>query len=198
MTTVALTKNDKVESRALGVDWNVTEDKFVFNKELPDKPLTRRGVLSVVCAVYDPMGIISPVVISAKLILQELARRKAGWDEELRGEEVKKWYEWKLNMQQVQDLKVNRNARPCEFKNSNMQLHHFCDASQQAYGTVSYLRTKNEHGKIHCIFILSRSRVAPMRVLSILRLELMAAVLAVSVDKLLRKELGELIDESYY
>jgi hypothetical protein len=49
--------------------------------------MTRRGILGVLCAVYDPLGVLSPLVVTAKLILQELARRSADWDEQLTDED---------------------------------------------------------------------------------------------------------------
>ena len=186
------------ETKALGVDWNIKEDKFVFSKELPHKPMTRRGILSVLCAVYDPMGVLSPLVVRAKLILQELARMSAGWDEELSAEVSNNWQKWKSSMSEARCLQLDRCARPQEFINSRVQLHHFCDASQSAYGTVSYIRMTNELDEVHCMFLLSRSRVAPLKVLSIPRLELMAAVLAVEADKILRRELDVNIEASYY
>jgi hypothetical protein len=187
-----------VYAKALGVDWNVEEDKFVFAKELPDKPMTRRGILGVLCAVYDPLGVLSPLVVTAKLILQELARRSADWIEQLTDEDSHNWRKWRSSMSEAKCLQFDRCARPHVFINSRIQLHHFCDASQRAYGTVSYLRMINECGAVHCVFVLSRSRVAPLKTLSIPRLELMAAVLAVEVDRVLRRELDVNIEQSYY
>ena len=68
-------------------------------------------------------------------------------------------------------------------------MHHFSDASQLAYGACSYLRLVNENGFVHCSFLIGKSRLAPLKTVSIPRLELTAAVLAVKLDSMLRKEL---------
>ena len=78
------------------------------------------------------------------------------------------------------------------------QIHHFSDASIKGYGTVSYLRQEDENGKVHCCILLGKSRLAPLKTISIPRLELSAAVLAVNTDKLLRNELDISLDESVY
>jgi hypothetical protein len=154
--------------------------------------------LTALCAVYDPIGMLRPLVVRAKLIVQELARKSVGWDEELIDEDDNRWRKWKSGMFEAQFLQLDRCARPKRFIHSKAQLHHFCDASQLAYGTVSYLRLTNAHDEIHCVFILSRSRVAPLKAVSIPRLELMAAVLAVEEDRMLLKELPVTIEASHF
>lgn len=69
------------------------------------------------------------------------------------------------------------------------QLHHFADASKEAYGTVSYLLQKNSSNKVHCAFVLGKARVAPLKPTSTPRMELTAATMAARMDKLLRAEL---------
>ena len=78
------------------------------------------------------------------------------------------------------------------------QLHHFCDASLSAYGSVSYLRAVNSEGKIHCTLLLGKSRLAPIRQMTIPRLELSAAVIAVRMDRMLCRELTLEIQESVF
>ena len=148
------------------------------------------------CAVYDPMGIISPVIVIAYLLMQELVRKKMNWDEELR--DAQKWLDWKMSMIEANGLQLDRYVRPTRFKNASMQLHNFCDASQLVYGTVTYIRMMNDDEEVLCSFLLSRSRVALLKTLSIPRLELMAAVLAIQVDHMLRKELNVLLQETIY
>ena len=86
-------------------------------------------------------------------------------------------------------MRVPRCFKPHNFgKVKTYQLHHFCDASLQAYGQCSYLRLTNENGDIHCSLVMAKARVAPKKVLSIVRLELMAAVTAVKISKFLRTQ----------
>lgn len=69
--------------RALGVEWCITSDSFKFRVQIKANPLTRRGVLSTVACIYDPLGFIAPFVLLGKKILQQMCREKIGWDEEL-------------------------------------------------------------------------------------------------------------------
>jgi hypothetical protein len=78
------------------------------------------------------------------------------------------------------------------------QLIHCADASQCAYGAVSYMRLVNVHDEVRCVLLLSKSRLAPMKGQTIPRLELMAATLAVNQDRLLRRELDMPIDDSIF
>ena len=90
----------------------------------------------------------------------------------------------------LQDFHIDRCLVPRRsYSSIQYDLHHFCDASQSAYGTVSYLRLVWPDGHIHCSFIMAKSRLAPMKQMTIPRLELSAAVLAVNVDGVLQREL---------
>jgi len=80
----------------------------------------------------------------------------------------------------------------------NFQLHHFSDASEVAYGSVSYLRTIYADSEIHCAIVYSKSRVAPIKTMTIPRKELAAAAVSVQVDKTLRRELDYQIEDSYF
>lgn len=80
--------------RALGVQWCVQSDSFTFKIMLRDRPLTRRGILSTVSSIYDPLGFLAPVVLSAKRILQDLCRRQLGWDDALPLIVAQEWRAW--------------------------------------------------------------------------------------------------------
>ena len=69
------------------------------------------------------------------------------------------------------------------------ELHHFPDASEIGHGAVSYLRIVNERGEIHCCLIMAKSRLAPIKPVTIPRMELLAAVLATRLDAMIRQEL---------
>ena len=75
-----LTFEDLPIERALGISWCIESDTFQFRINLQDKPLTRRGILSTVSSIYDPLGFAAPVVLLGKQILQELCRDKLDWD----------------------------------------------------------------------------------------------------------------------
>ncbi|XP_064646159.1 uncharacterized protein LOC135499344 [Lineus longissimus] len=176
--------------RVLGVSWDPETDSLGVNAKIMDKPLTRRGLLSDVSSVYDPMGIVSPFVMPAKCLIQELCRRGAGWDEPLLEHEELEWNTWRSGVEKLKLFSVNRCFHPCDFGDATAtELHHFSDASERAYGSVAYLKQTNREGKIHVTIVFAKSKVAPLANVTIPRLELLAAVEAVKIDQLLRREL---------
>ena len=185
--------------RALGVRWDVERDKFCFKIEVKSKPLTRRGLLSVVCSLYDPLGFVAPIVFPAKVILQDLCRRRLEWDDPIPDDERNRWLSWLEDLPKLKQLSVDLCLKPPGFgKIVSVQLHHFSDASQQGYGAVSYLRFLNDKDAIHCSFVMGKARTAPLKTVTIPRLELSAAVVASRLDKTLRKEIDISVDESVF
>jgi len=197
--TLDLSQDTLPAECALGVVWCVESDSFSFRTVNQNKPFTRRGILSVVSSVYDPLGLLCPFVLSAKLLVQELCKRKYGWDDELPAEAVTHWKQWLDDLPKVEQLKVRRCVKPPDVSHVKAySLHHFCDASQIGYGVASYVRMEFEDERPHCSLILGKSRLAPVKMTTIPRLELMAAVLAVKIDKMLRSELDYEIQQSVF
>ena len=185
--------------RTLGVQWNVETDKFGFKVVAKEKPSTRRGILSVASSVYGPLGFVAPFTLSAKLTLQELYKKKISWDEEIDGEELKRWKEWLTDLPRLSDITVKRCYKPTPFSVvSQVQLHHFSDASQYAYGAASYLRLVDADGNFHCSLLIGRSRLAPLEAITIPRLELSAAVVSVKLDNMIRRELDLPVEKSVF
>lgn len=184
--------------RVLGLHWSVETDTFEFKLALKEKAPTRRGILSVVSSVYDPLGFLAPLTLPAKLILQELCRRNYGWDEDIPPALQQQWFKWLRDLEEVARFKIDRCLKPANFGRSiHGQLHHFSDASESGYGTVTYLRVEND-SQIHVSFLQGKARVTPLKPVTIPRLELTAAVLAVRVDKMFRKELEMALTQSCF
>ena len=190
---------DGLTERALGIHWNVEEDAFNFKIAIRAKPTTRRGILSIVSSVYDPLGFVSPCILQAKFILQELCRKHLKWDEPIPIEDEKLWISWLQDLPKLANFSISRCFVPPGFGEAKLyELHHFSDASQQAYGCVSYLRAINEKGEIHCALVMAKSRLSPLKMITIPRLELSAAVLATRIDYLIRKEIELPIERSKF
>ena len=154
------------------------------------RPLTRRGVLSVVSSFFDPLGFAAPVVLKAKLILQNLCRLGLGWDELIPDRPADAWNKWITELSQISCLQINR----CFLDTSSLksvQVHFFADASEGAYGVVAYTRVHNICGKVSCNFLIGKARLAPIKSMSIPRLELEAVTLAVKLNKMMLLELNE-------
>ena len=185
-----LSKDEMPAQRALGMQWCVETDTFTFNIGIKPRQPTRRGILSVVSSVFDPLGFAAPFVLSAKQILQDLCRIKLGWDDEIPPEHLSSWVKWLDDLPKLSSFSVNRSVLPEGFGPVVLsQLHHFSDASEAAYGSVSYLRMRNAEGRVHCAFLFAKSRLAPLKSASIPRLELSAATISIRLDKMLKREI---------
>ncbi|KAK0136105.1 hypothetical protein N1851_028004 [Merluccius polli] len=130
--------------RAPGTQWDVERDAFTFTTLVKPQPVTRRGILSVVSSVYDPLGFLAPVVLSAKQILRELCKAKHGWDKKITQQHVQRWQRWLSQLVLLDIFYVSRCITPKDFSEiSAAQLYHFCDTSDVGLGSVSYLRLTN-------------------------------------------------------
>ena len=176
--------------RALGVHWNIKNDYLGFKINLKDKPLTRRGTPSAISSVYDPLGIAAPFVLEGRRILQKLCQLKVCWDEKIPDNLKKDWVCWRNKLPKLEKIKVNRCYKPDNFGNvMKAEVYHFSDASEEGYGQCSYLRLIDKFGTIHCSLLIGKSRVSPIKYISIPRLELTAATSSIKMSKLLKKAL---------
>ena len=146
--------------------------------------------MSVVGSVFDPFGFVTPSVLPAKKILQDLCRLKLGWDDEIPYEQGLHWQRWLADVSKLSEFTVDRCFEPANFGDiSSSQLHHFSDTSETAFGSVLYLRLVDNNVKIHCSFLRGKSRLVPLQQVTVPRLELSAATISVRLDKALKREL---------
>ena len=144
----------------------------------------------MVGSVFDPFGFVAPVVLTAKKILQDLCRLKLGWDDEVPTEHSVRWQKWLLDLPKLSQFSIDRCFKPAGFKDiTSSQLHHFSDASEIGFGSVSYLRLVDNSGRIHCTILQGKSRLVPLKQVTVPRLELSAATVSVQLDKVLKREL---------
>ena len=141
--------------RALGIHWSTDTDHFGIQIRSKQREFTRRGLLSIVSSVYDPLGLVCPFVLRAKVIFQDECKSGKEWDDPLSPENQLRWSKWLEELPLLKQFEVERCLVPAGFgKPVKCELHHFCDASMSAYGSVSYLRSVNAEGKIHCSLLL--------------------------------------------
>ena len=195
-----LEKDELPMERALGVSWCIESDAFKFRIVMQDRPLTRRGILSTVSSVYDPLGFLAPLILTGKAILQDLCRGKVEWDDPIPENVRSRWLKWRDELHHLEDLSVRRCFKPEGFGTvMSTQLHHFSDASTTGYGQCSYVRLVDDKGQIHCSLIMGKARVAPLKMVTIPRLELTAAVVSVRISDMLRQELQyESVEEIFW
>ena len=185
--------------RTLGVQWCVESDSFEFNIVLQDKPCTRRGILSTVSSVYYTKGFVAPLMLQGKAILQELCVLNLEWNEPVPEEAKMKWERWRMELMKLQSIKIPRCYKQSQVGQViRAELHHFSDASVHGYGPCSYLRLEDEAHNVHCAFVMVKSRVAPLKPVTIPRLELTAAVCSVRISQQIHRELEYRIDEDFY
>ena len=157
--------------KVLGLPWDFENDVIHFNFErivakAQEIPPTKRNLLSVLASMFDPVGIISPVIVCMKMLFQELCRDSVGWDDELSGEAKKKWIDWVVDLSRIKGIAISRCVYD-SLKQEVLQcyLHGFGDASSKAYCAVVYFVYRTWDG-VHVRLLTSRSRVAPLKELA--------------------------------
>lgn len=183
----------------LGMRWVVDSDELSFDVSLKESHLTRRGVLSAVASIYDPLGLVAPFVLKGKMILQEACRNGIGWDDALSPSLTSRWEDWYEDRLKLKTLRFPRCYQPPDFpKITSRELHHFSDASLSGYGQCSYLKLLSTD-RVHCSLIYAKARVAPSKALTTIpRLELSAAVLSVQASDYIKAEIDLKIDKEYF
>ena len=165
--------------KALGVMWTVETDTLGFHVTAAQTPDTRRGILSTVSSLYDPLGMAAPFVLIGKMIVQQSCHLKLSWDELVPDDLCDKWESWMRELSILDGYRLERCFKPEGFVEvESAQLHHFADASQVSYGCVSYLRLVDVNQCVHCTFVFGKAQVVPLKQLTIPRMELTAAVVA--------------------
>nr|XP_044248556.1 uncharacterized protein LOC123002454 [Drosophila takahashii] len=160
---------------ALGVNWNQHKDTLFF-KFIPRNHATRitkRSILSTASALFDPLGLLSPLVVVAKILLQELWLAGLQWDESVPENIHTAWSKCLESFQTVSILSIPRYC--LQHKMRSLQLHGFCDASIRAYGCCVYLRSETSTGDVAVQLLTGKSRVAPVKKKSLPKLELCGA-----------------------
>lgn len=168
-------------NRTLGLIWQPALDELKFNfivSSDSSAPITKRQALIQVMRIYDPLGILMPVVVKGRILFQNLWRKGLDWDERFSEDDCKVWHEWFESLKSIEEIRVPRWYNLRDIKVSQCELHMFCDASESAYVAVAYWRYIDDRGQVCLALISSRARVAPLKPTSIPRLELQGALIA--------------------
>ncbi|GBM72972.1 hypothetical protein AVEN_35090-1 [Araneus ventricosus] len=191
---------DKIEERqedrkvpVLGLLWNLPKDTMSLDmKSLmkEDKgPTTKRKILSTVHGIFDPIGFSCPVTLEPKCLLQECWKLGLSWDAELPLLITERFERWKMKLPKLNALEIPRWVRQDFSEDSKLSIHVFCDASQSAYATCMFLRAESADNTL-CQLIQARNRVAPLKNISIPRLELLSCTIGARLTKATISELG--------
>lgn len=180
--------------KTLGIKYEILSDSLSFSCPLNtnSQQNTKRKVLSFIGKIYDPLGLISPVVVVAKLVMQEIWAHALSWDSLLPDDLLKKWSNFVINLDAMGKVTIPRSLG-ISSKFSNIELIGYADASLKAFGCVLYIRVCHED-RAYTHLLCSKSRVAPLsKNLTIPQLELNSALLlaqlAYRVSKILESRI---------
>ncbi|XP_015189529.1 PREDICTED: uncharacterized protein LOC107073404 [Polistes dominula] len=166
----------------LGLVWKPNIDSFFFKIETAPQNIkwTKLSMLSQLAKFFDPLGWLSPTIIRAKILMQATWLLKISWDDPLPLKIADDWIRWLDGTKLLGKINISRrNHFSPDIE--KLELHGFADASKEAYAAVLYLRiiVKNQ---VHIQLLTSKTKVAPIKILNIPRLELCAACLLADLD----------------
>lgn len=174
-TNQALTTN---ETTVLGLNWNAETDEFFYKVNLSPITVTqtKSSILGDIARLYDRIGMLAPIIITGKVFMQRLWREQITWHDPVPELILRDWLKYRNSLQLLESLRIPRwfGMRT----DGSTTLHGFCDASAKAYGCAIYARTVSSSGV--CVQLVSaKTKVAPLKQLTIPRPELCAAKLLV-------------------
>lgn len=164
---------ERDSTSVLGIIWNYRTDEFQFKVQSREQPavLTKRLITSEAAKIFDPQGYVAPVTVRSKMFIQEQWRVKKDWDEALPQQLQIEWKAYCAEVKGIEQYRIPRWLGTSATTQS--QVHVFCDASARAYGAAVYIRTQVD-GNWSAKLLCSRSKVAPLKTMTIPRLELCA------------------------
>ncbi|XP_076392699.1 uncharacterized protein LOC143265299 [Megachile rotundata] len=169
-------KTAEKDPKTLGLFWSVNSDQLSYTiADYPTNRVTKRVILSEIAKIFDPLGLIGPIIVRAKLLMQELWQLNIGWDVSLPQEIHTRWCSFRTELRDISFLAIPR--RVLVNSNEYLELHGFSDASEKAYGAAIYLRARTGNTTWGCRLLCAKTRVAPLKTISLPRLELCGALL---------------------
>lgn len=212
------------QEKVLGLGWKPKQDKFSFKVKLNFSKrtregraesyvncddferrmpclLTKRSVLSQFASLYGPLGLLTPFTLKTKLMMRSIIMEvnkgdSKGWDEPISETLYSETMDLFREMFEIEKLSFRRCVKPTDVI-KDPELIIFCDSSMKAYGAVAYIRWEKQDSMYHVNLLCAKNRIAPMRQISIPRLELCAAVLAsrlrVTIEKEMRYQFSRII-----
>ena len=184
----------------LGLQWSIEDDTLQVcrgTKKEVLQPITQRKVLSQVSSVFDPIGLFAPFTVEMRRMLKTIwSKLGQQWDETIEPEYEKYFLEWKEQLPVLAETTIRRKY--FNDKTDHVELHLFADASEHTMCAVAYLRANAKEQSAEVSFVIGKCRVAPMRHMSIPRLELQAAVMAVRLKEQIVKELEQPVHSFAY
>ncbi|XP_043591687.1 uncharacterized protein LOC122571690 [Bombus pyrosoma] len=184
--------------KTLGVVWNSSDDSILYSVKIRSTGcrITKRIISSEIVKIYDPLGLLAPVIIRAKMLLQRLWTLKIDWDESLPADLHTEWNEYYTQLPFLNNVRFPRKT--IIKSAAEIEIHGFCDASEKAYGACIYLRTITPDGQVWIRLLTAKSKVASLKSQTIPRLELSGALLLASLTNTVLQALPNNISRTVY
>lgn len=190
--TIPLVKLDDAEDnsiKTLGLTWSPKTDSLHGRAQAAEATkITKRVVCSELAKIFDPLGLFAPVVVRAKIFMQQLWESNLDWDEELSTSLQRDWKTYRDDLQSLNKIKIPRHIFDGKMPVAK-EIHTFVDASEKAYGAAVYIRATYKDNTTTVRLLCAKSKVAPLAKQSLPRLELCAAVLGAELTSRVRKDL---------
>ncbi|XP_076230300.1 uncharacterized protein LOC143176716 [Nomia melanderi] len=187
---------DDTTMKALGISWDARNDAIRYAVEIQVVgKVSKRTILSTIAKIFDPLGLLGPVTIIAKILMQRLWQLKIDWDESLPASLYTEWTTYAAQLQELNDIEFNRCVTLRNHQ--RLELHGFCDSSERAYGACVYVRTIDAVGRVETHLLCAKSRVAPLKTVTLERLELCGAVLLASLVTSIQRAISVKIHQTF-
>lgn len=191
-----LDKTSQAPLSVLGLRWSPSSDYFVYDLNLPREANTKRQILSLIAQIYDPCGFLSPVTMRCKLFMQLLWSLGLSWDAPLPADHLEKWQTLHKELPLLSQIKVSRPLSTTTAR--AVELHGYSDASEGGYSAVLYVRCVYPDDTVSVHLVLAKTRVAPLKKVTLPRLELCGAHLLAQLTRYVLTTLSTLNFTSHH
>lgn len=183
--------------KTLGLIWLPKIDVFKFRVPSIEivNGVSKRIILSDIAKLYDPLGLLAPTIIISKMFVQSLWKCNLDWDDPIPADLSEQWNYFRSELIKIKDLKFGR--RIIIDAPQIIQLHGFADASEKSYGACLYIRSFDKDQNVMVKLVCSKTRVAPIKIISLPRLELCAALLLSRLVKTILNSIDISFDHVY-
>ncbi|VDN29658.1 unnamed protein product [Gongylonema pulchrum] len=172
-------------TKVLGIMWNSTTDTLCVRLPNIEGEVMKRKILQGIASIFDPLGLISPAILPAKVLLQNFWRKNYRWDDKINAEEASEWEriikEWKNAC-----IEIPRKAAT---KKDLKEIHFFTDVSLHAYATAVYVRSRSQK-ETSCSLVFAKTRLCPVKGTTIPRAELLAVLIGIRAMQFVNKQLN--------
>ena len=171
--SLTISDTEEAYTKTLGIEWHSVLDHFRLSvaDHFSPEALTKRTLVSDIAKTYDVLGWFAPAIIEVMILLQRVWESKIDWDDLVPQPIVEEWLLWRSQLKSLSQKHIPRCYFLKEAQVVSMQLHGFSDASESVYAGVVYLRMTDRVGKVHVSLVASKTKVAPIKRLTIPRLE---------------------------